>query len=104
MKVYQLNGKIVSKPKAIQTKNGLVFNPTDDILKDAGYTLKNIKSIDSVKPIKTYEQKVVELIRQKYSINDELAILRQKDQKPEEYQEYYNYCENCKQQVKQEQE
>ncbi len=103
MKVYQLNNKIVSKPKAIQTENGLVFNPTDDILKDAGYKIKNIKNTDPVKPVKTYEQKVVELIRQRYSINDELAILRQKDQKPEEYQEYYNYCENCKQQIKQEQ-
>jgi hypothetical protein len=36
------------------------------------------------------------MIRQKYSVSDELAILRQKDEKPEEYQEYYNFVESIK--------
>ena len=44
----------------------------------------------------TYEEKVVSLIREKYSVDDELAIQRQRDTKPEEFQEYYNYCEECK--------
>ena len=47
-----------------------------------------------------YENKIVALIRQKYNINQELAILRQRDAKPQEYQEYYNYVEQCKKQVK----
>ena len=47
-----------------------------------------------------YENKVVALIRQKYNINQELAILRQRDTKPLEYQEYYDYVEQCKKQVK----
>ena len=42
------------------------------------------------------EDAIEKLIRQKYSINDELAILRQKDSKPEEYAEYYAYAEECK--------
>ena len=49
-----------------------------------------------------YENKIVALIRKKYNINQELAILRQRDAKPEEYQEYYNYVEQCKEQVKNE--
>ena len=49
-----------------------------------------------------YENKVVALIRQKYNVNQELAILRQRDTKPLEYQEYYNYVEQCKKQVKNE--
>lgn len=49
-----------------------------------------------------YSNKVAELIRQKYSINDELAILRQRDEKPSEYQEYFAYCEECKSKAKQE--
>ena len=49
-----------------------------------------------------YENKVVALIRQKYNVNQELAILRQKDTKPQEYQEYYDYVEQCKKQVKNE--
>ncbi len=47
-----------------------------------------------------YEQKVEMLIRDKYSISDELAIQRQKDTKPEEYQEYYAFCEECKAKAK----
>ena len=47
-----------------------------------------------------YENKVVNLIRKKYNVNQELAILRQRDAKPQEYQEYYDYVEQCKKQVK----
>lgn len=43
-----------------------------------------------------YKTKIDKLIRQRYSINDELAILRQRDSKPEEYAEYNAYCEECK--------
>jgi hypothetical protein len=49
---------------------------------------------------KTYEQKVSCLIREKYSQDAEFAILRQKDNKPEEFAEYNNYCEECKNKVK----
>lgn len=44
----------------------------------------------------TYEERVVELIRERYSIDDELAILRQRDSKPSEFAEYNTYCEECK--------
>ena len=47
-----------------------------------------------------YENKIVSLIRKKYNVNQELAILRQRDTKPLEYQEYYDYVEQCKKQVK----
>ncbi|MBO5020046.1 MAG: hypothetical protein J6A61_05820 [Clostridia bacterium] len=43
-----------------------------------------------------YDEKVVSLIRQKYSIDEELAIQRQRDTKPEEFNEYFVYCEECK--------
>lgn len=59
--------------------------------------------IDYVKPEKTLEQKLKEYpiiveqyIRQKYSISAELAILRQRDSKPEEFEEYNSYAESCK--------
>lgn len=47
-----------------------------------------------------YENKIVALIRKKYNVNQELAILRQRDTKPLEYQEYYDYVEQCKAEVK----
>ena len=47
-----------------------------------------------------YENKIVALIRKKYNVNQELAILRQRDAKPEEFAEYNKYVEQCKEQVK----
>ena len=47
-----------------------------------------------------YENKVVALIRKKYNVNQELAILRQRDAKPQEFAEYNEYVEQCKEQVK----
>ena len=49
-----------------------------------------------------YENKVVALIRKKYNVNQELAILRQRDAKPQEFAEYNEYVEQCKEQVKNE--
>lgn len=47
-----------------------------------------------------YEDAVDAEIRKKYSVSAEFAILRQKDEKPDEYAEYYAYCEECKALVK----
>ena len=46
------------------------------------------------------KQRIVAEIRKKYSVSDELAILRQRDTKPEEFQEYYQFVEDCKSKVK----
>lgn len=43
-----------------------------------------------------YEQLVEQLIREKYSVSQELAILRQRDAKPDEWQAYYDLAEDCK--------
>lgn len=47
-----------------------------------------------------YEERVVAKIRERYSIDDELAILRQRDTKPEEFKAYNAYAEQCKKEVK----
>ena len=47
-----------------------------------------------------YAARVEELIRQKYSVGAELAILRQRDTKPDEFAEYDAYAERCKAQAK----
>lgn len=49
-----------------------------------------------------YENKIVALIRKKYNVNQELAILRQRDTKPLEFAEYNEYVEQCKAKVKNE--
>ena len=49
----------------------------------------------------SYDEAVNAEIRKRYTESQEFAILRQKEEKPDEYAEYYNYCEQCKQYVKQ---
>ena len=47
-----------------------------------------------------YPSFVAMKIHEKYSVDDELAILRQKDEKPEEYAEYFAFCEKVKAEVR----
>lgn len=49
---------------------------------------------------KLYANLVSKLIRERYSVDDEMAILRQKETKPEEWKEYNSYCEDCKAKAK----
>ena len=49
-----------------------------------------------------YSRRVSELIREKYSINDELALSRQRETKPTEFGIYFDYCEACKTRAKKE--
>lgn len=56
---------------------------------------KKNNAVDAV-----YENEVIKLIRKKYSVNQELAILRQRDTKPKEFEEYNAFVEACKKSVK----
>lgn len=51
-------------------------------------------------PEMTYEEQVVAKIRERYSVDDELAILRQRDTKPEEFEAYNAYAESCKEEAR----
>lgn len=98
---YYKDGKEVSKPKSIIIDNITYVPPTDELLLKAGYEIREVEYEEvSYKP--TYEERVVELIRLRYSPDQEYAILRQRDRKPEEFEEYDNYCEECKAVAKEE--
>lgn len=47
-----------------------------------------------------YDDGVNAEIRKRYTESQEFAILRQKDDKPDDYNAYYAYCEECKAFVK----
>ena len=47
-----------------------------------------------------YEAEVVRLIRERYDLNAELAILRQRDTKADEFAEYSAFAEACKAQAR----
>ncbi len=63
-------------------------------------TPEEIAESEKYAPSIPYEQKVVNRIREKYSIDDELAILRQRDTKPLEFAEYNSFVERVKAEVK----
>jgi hypothetical protein len=59
---------------------------------------KPAMSADDIRALKSRE--IEKLIRLRYSMSDELAILRQRDEKPEEFAAYHAYAEECKKIVK----
>ena len=71
-----------------------------DFNQDLSFSIDKYKSRKETEAKIEYENKIVALIRKKYNINQELAILRQRDTKPEEFAEYNKYVEQCKAQVK----
>ena len=73
-----------------------IFNPSEEMILAAGWEEYTPEETASDEYVPTYEEKVVELIREKYTIDDELAILRQRDTKKAEFEEYFEFCEQCK--------
>ena len=64
---------------------------------DGQYIEMTEEEIAELKPLKfPYEQRVVNRIREVYSVDDELAILRQRDTKPEEFKAYNDFVEQIK--------
>lgn len=49
---------------------------------------------------RVYGELVEHFIEQRYNIKQEIAINRQRDEKPTQWQEYNSYCEECKTEAK----
>ena len=71
-----------------------------DFNQDLSFSIDKYKSRKETEAKIEYENRIVTLIRKKYNVNQELAILRQRDTKPQEFAEYNEYVEQCKEQVK----
>lgn len=65
--------------------------------------MKN-REVDAESWAQLYENTIINKIRARYSLNQELAILRQRDTKPAEFAAYNEYVEQCKAEVKAEME
>lgn len=48
----------------------------------------------------TIDEEIALVIDSKYSIDAQIAILRQKDEKPDDYAEFFSFCEEVKRKVK----
>lgn len=120
------NEKLIYAPKELIINGNRVINPTEEMFIEMGYkklitteypnddkqyivsyeeTDENIILIwiDNEKEYWSnvdYGEAVNNEIRKRYSESQEFALLRQRDDKTEEYQKYYAYCEECKEYVK----
>ncbi len=67
-----------------------------------GDTIDKFEEVDEVpeEPEINYNDEVNNMIRARYSLSEELAILRQRDSKPDEFNAYNEYAEYCKSEVK----
>ena len=63
-------------------------------------TQEEITELEATRAVPDYKESVVSAIREKYSVDDELAILRQRDSKPKEFAEYFDFVESIKQSLK----
>ena len=64
--------------------------------------LKKNKTVEPDTYDAVYGALIEKKIRKSYSLSAELAILRQRDNKPEEFAQYNEYVEQCKKEVKEE--
>lgn len=72
--------------------------PTSEQLTEWGY-VEYVPPVVEPEPIpieRQYKDLVISKIRLQYSTDDELAILRQRDSKIDEFAAYNTYCEQCK--------
>ena len=95
MKQYIKDDKIKFRNEIVICRDGVqVINPTEEMLLADGWSEYLLPQTEPLKS--TYEERVEQLIRERYTSNQELAIQRQRETKPGEFEEYFAYCEECK--------
>ena len=94
-------GRQVPRPKSLILNNSTYVPPTDLQLEEAGYEIREIIDPVPEPPSKEelYKRRVIVLIRERYDADDEMALLRQRDVKQDEFATYNTYCEACKTQA-----
>ena len=99
---YFKDGVEVGRPRSLVYNGSTYVPPNDDTLIAAGYEIREVEIPEPTPYQPTYEERVVELIRQRYTIDDELRNIRMRDTDPDTFNEYYQYVEECKLQAKEE--
>ena len=105
MKQYtkQVDGKTIVKSRniiVVLKDDKQIINPAEEQILADGWQKYVPAPVEPYVP--TYEERVEQLIRERYSLNQELAIQRQRDTKVDEFNAYYEYCEECKRIAKEE--
>lgn len=103
-KITAENGKILEKGTA-KTKTAYLskfdkvenWTERDMTAEEIAEEKKEIERLNEL-----YSRRVSELIREQYSLDDELALSRQRDTKQLEFEKYFEYCEYCKARAREE--
>lgn len=124
------NGQLISAPGEVRQDGMMIMNPGAEILGPMGYkpveyaerpevtapgnelrevytdtgdriTVTWEEYTPEPAPEPSYEEQVEALIAERYTVKNEIALLRQQNRKPEEFKAYDDYCEACKANVKQ---
>lgn len=73
------------------------YNAKTGEITEREMTAEEVAAMEAMQqPQINYDQLVSDLIRERYTIDQEIAINRQRDAKREEFQEYFDFCEQCK--------
>lgn len=80
---------------AVERDGRVYYNVDEDMALSDGWQPYTPSSVEPTQE-EMYKSLVVSLIRVRYSADDEIALLRQRDSKPEEFNEYNDYVESCK--------
>lgn len=96
--LYIKNNEVKNIKKIVIVVNGRrIFNPSvEQILADGWVKYEPQIPEVEVDKEEQYKQRIIDLIREKYTIDDELSIQRQRDVKIDEFNEYNSYVENIK--------
>lgn len=106
IKVRAFSDETLSKPpynfKKVEIDDNYKDCISTDFNEDLTFNIDKYNARKEQEKQNDYENKIVAEIRKKYNLNQELAILRQRDAKPEEFAEYNEYVESCKTKIKEE--
>ena len=94
--IQKQNNEIFSTDKYVHIKNTDVYFKRAVAVSLSVEQCEEVDEIPNIRNEEDYGNQVNDLIRRRYSLNEELAILRQKDEKPDEYRIYFAFCEECK--------
>lgn len=99
--VTKKNNEIFSTAgKYVHIKNTDVYFKRAVAVRLSVEQCEEVDEIPNIRNEEDYGNQVNDLIRRRYSLSEELGILRQKDEKPEEYRVYFAFCEECKAKAK----
>lgn len=101
IKNYQVqNGKVLC---TIQIGDKWVSNPTLEMFLQQGWQEYIPPTPPAPQPyVPTYSELVEQKVAERYTLLQEIAILRQRNTKPDEFDVYFRYVEQCKAEAKQE--